>query len=213
MAASRGKRNEREESNYVKYLCYRSSGFALGDTEKELVWLPLENDDRVYARGEVTKKDANKFTAKLSDNQQYIKEYANNEKFYLGVNPPKFDGVEDMAELGHLNEPSVLWNMTKRYDVDLFHTYSGLFLVIVNPYKRLPIYTDEIISIYTGRRRDQIAPHVFALADTAYRAMLQDRVNQSMLITGESGAGKTENTKKVIQYLATIAGRAEGGTL
>jgi len=214
--ASKGTRKggDREESAYVRYLVYKSSGFAVGDVGKELVYVNSE-DDNVYARAEVLKKDDAKFTAKLLDNPTAApKEYANNEKFYMGVNPPKFDGVEDMAELGHLNEPAVLWNLTKRYDVDLFHTYSGLFLVIINPYKRLPIYTDEIIQIYTGRRRDQVAPHVFALADTAYRAMLQDRQNQSMLITGESGAGKTENTKKVIQYLAYIAGRAaEGGTL
>lgn len=209
MAKRTGK--EREESNYVKYLCYNQGAFKLGEIDKEMVWYPVE-DERVYAQGEVTKKDATKFTVKTEKNE--LKEFANNEKNYCGVNPPKFDGVEDMAELGHLSEASVLYNMTKRYEVDLFHTYSGLFLVIVNPYKRIPIYTDEMISIYTGRRRDQVAPHVFALADTAYRAMLQDRQDQSMLITGESGAGKTENTKKVIQYLATIAGRAaDGGTL
>jgi myosin heavy subunit len=211
MATARRKPQERAESNYVKFLCYRSSGFKLSDVDKTFVWIPVE-DERCYIQTEVQKDDNAKFSVR--DEKGQVKEYIKNEKNYLGVNPPKFDGVDDMAELGHLNEPAVLYNMTKRYDVDLFHTYSGLFLVIVNPYKRLPVYTDELIQTYVGRRRDQIAPHVFALADTAYRAMLQDRQDQSMLITGESGAGKTENTKKVIQYLASIAGRAQdGGTL
>jgi len=88
-----------------------------------------------------------------------------------------------MGELGHLNEPAVLHNLRKRYDVDLFHTYSGLFLVVVNPYKRLPIYTNEIIDIYRGRPRDKVAPHIFAISDAAYRAMIQTTTNQSMLIT------------------------------
>jgi myosin heavy subunit len=77
--------------------------------------------------------------------------------------------------------------------------------VVVNPYKRLPIYTTEIIEHYRGKRRNEAPPHVYAVADAAFRDMLQDKENQSILITGESGAGKTENTKKVIQYLAHIA--------
>ena len=83
-------------------------------------------------------------------------------------------------------------------------------MVAVNPYKHLPIYTDNIVETYCGKRRNEVAPHIFAIADTAYRAMLGDRHDQSLLITGESGAGKTENTKKVIQYIANIAGRAGG---
>lgn len=106
------------------------------------------------------------------------------------MNPPKFDGVEDCAELSHLNEPAVLHNLRKRYDVDIIYTYSGLFLVVVNPYKRLPIYNPEIVEIYKGKRRNEMAPHVFAISDMAYRSMLNDRMNQSILITGESGAGE-----------------------
>lgn len=78
-------------------------------------------------------------------------------------------------------------------------------MVAVNPYHSLPIYTDAIVAAYKGRRREENAPHVFALADVAMRNMLEARENQSLLITGESGAGKTENTKKVIQYLAAVA--------
>ncbi|KAJ3295285.1 hypothetical protein HDU79_009472 [Rhizoclosmatium sp. JEL0117] len=84
-------------------------------------------------------------------------------------------------------------------------TYSGLFLVAVNPYKRLPIYTDEMIKSYRSKKRSEMPPHIFAIADAAYYEMIQNKESQSILITGESGAGKTENTKKVIQYLAAIA--------
>merc|ERR1719443_2100362 len=121
------------------------------------------------------------------------------------MNPPKYDKQEDMADLTCLNEASVLHNIKERYYSGLIYTYSGLFCVVVNPYKRLPIYTGKIIEIYKGKKRHEVPPHVFAITDIAYRSMLQDREDQSILCTGESGAGKTENTKKVIQYLAFVA--------
>merc|ERR1719402_480271 len=121
------------------------------------------------------------------------------------MNPPKYDKQEDMANLTCLNEASVLHNIKERYYSGLIYTYSGLFCVVVNPYKRLPIYTEKIIDIYKGKKRHEVPPHVFAITDIAYRSMLQDREDQSILCTGESGAGKTENTKKVIQYLAYVA--------
>uniref|UniRef100_A0A914CDF9 Myosin heavy chain n=1 Tax=Acrobeloides nanus TaxID=290746 RepID=A0A914CDF9_9BILA len=89
-------------------------------------------------------------------------------------------------------------------------TYSGLFCVVINPYKRLPIYTDSVARMYIGKRKNEMPPHLFANSDEAYRNMIQDHENQSMLITGESGAGKTENTKKVIAYFASVgASQAE----
>merc|ERR1719187_2796494 len=121
------------------------------------------------------------------------------------MNPPKYDKQEDMADLTCLNEASVLHNIKERYYSGLIYTYSGLFCVVVNPYKRLPIYTEKIIEIYKGKKRHEVPPHVFAITDIAYRSMLQDREDQSILCTGESGAGKTENTKKAIQYLAYVA--------
>merc|ERR1719244_478457 len=121
------------------------------------------------------------------------------------MNPPKYDKQEDMADLTCLNEASVLHNIKERYYSGLIYTYSGLFCVVVNPYKMLPIYTEKIIEIYKGKKRHEVPPHVFAITDIAYRSMLQDREDQSILCTGESGAGKTENTKKVIQYLAHVA--------
>ncbi|CAD6189770.1 unnamed protein product [Caenorhabditis auriculariae] len=120
------------------------------------------------------------------------------------MNPPKFEKTEDMSNLTFLNDASVLANLRARYAAMLIYTYSGLFCVVINPYKRLPIYTDSVARMFMGKRRTEMPPHLFAVSDEAYRNMLQDHENQSMLITGESGAGKTENTKKVISYFATV---------
>merc|ERR1712002_1029213 len=122
------------------------------------------------------------------------------------MNPPKYEKATDMANLTYLNEASVLYNLKARYQAGLIYTYSGLFCVAVNPYRRLPIYSDGVIKMYRGKRRPEMPPHIFAIVDNAYQDMLIDHENQSMLITGESGAGKTENTKKVIQCIAKVAG-------
>ncbi|XP_037042171.1 myosin heavy chain, muscle isoform X14 [Bradysia coprophila] len=120
------------------------------------------------------------------------------------VNPPKFEKVEDMADLTYLNEAAVLHNLKQRYYYRLIYTYSGLFCVAINPYKRYPVYTNRCAKMYRGKRRNEVPPHIFAISDGAYVDMLTNHTNQSMLITGESGAGKTENTKKVIAYFATV---------
>jgi len=125
------------------------------------------------------------------------------------VNPPKFEKCEDMVNLTFLNDASVFWNLKTRYQAKMIHTYSGLFVVVVNPYKRYPIYTHRVCKIYLGKRRNEVPPHLWAIAECAYRNMLQNKKDNAMLITGESGAGKTENTKKVITYLAMVA--AGGG--
>jgi len=121
------------------------------------------------------------------------------------VNPPKFEKVEDMVNLTFLNDASVFWNLKTRYQAKLIHTYSGLFVVVVNPYKRYPLYTHRVCKIYLGKRRNEVPPHLWAIAEGAYRDMLTNKKDNAMLITGESGAGKTENTKKVITYLAMVA--------
>merc|ERR1719384_707902 len=121
------------------------------------------------------------------------------------VNPPKFEKGEDMANLTFLNDASVFWNLKVRFCAKLIYTYSGLFCIVVNPYKRYPIYTGTVVKLYLGKRRNEVPPHLWAITETAYRNMLTNTKDQSMLITGESGAGKTENTKKVISYLAMVA--------
>ncbi|XP_033215073.1 myosin heavy chain, non-muscle isoform X1 [Belonocnema kinseyi] len=169
-------------------------------TSKKLVWVPHENQGFVSAgikgeRGDEVEVEIAETGKRILVAKDDIQK----------MNPPKFDKVEDMAELTCLNEASVLHNLKDRYYSGLIYTYSGLFCVVVNPYKRLPIYTEKIMERYKGIKRHEVPPHVFAITDTAYRSMLQDREDQSILCTGESGAGKTENTKKVIQYLAYVA--------
>jgi myosin heavy chain 6/7 len=121
------------------------------------------------------------------------------------MNPPKYFMIEDMANMTYLNEASVLYGLRSRYVNGYIYTYSGLFCVVINPYRRLPIYTKHVVDKYQGKRRTEMPPHLFSISDNAYRNMLVDRENQSILITGESGAGKTENTKKVIAYFAMVA--------
>eukprot|EP00727_Mastigamoeba_balamuthi_P003513 m51a1_g13159 putative myosin ii heavy chain (1836) ;mRNA; f:40709-47438 len=101
------------------------------------------------------------------------------------TNPPYLDGVEDMSQLSELNESSVLHNLRFRYSATRIHTYSGLFLVVVNPYAALPIYTPAITRMYEGRRRDEVAPHVFAVADEAYRSMIASKKNQQDKLVGQ----------------------------
>ncbi|XP_066841121.1 myosin-7-like [Anser cygnoides] len=126
-------------------------------------------------------------------------------------NPAKFDRIEDMAMLTFLHEPAVLYNLKERYAAWMIYTYSGLFCVTVNPYKWLPVYNAEVVAAYRGKKRSEVPPHIFSISDNAYQNMLTDRENQSILITGESGAGKTVNTKRVIQYFASIAAIGDRG--
>merc|ERR1711887_179592 len=122
----------------------------------------------------------------------------------MQVNPPKMEKFDDVSNMTYLNEASVLWNLKARYVAKLIYTYSGLFCVVINPYKRYPIYTNRVCQMYIGKRRNEVPPHLFAASDGAYQQMMNNSKDQSMLITGESGAGKTENTKKVITYFAIL---------
>eukprot|EP00066_Takifugu_rubripes_P028957 XP_011618223.1 PREDICTED: myosin-7B [Takifugu rubripes] len=167
------------------------------------VWMP--DDAEAYIEVEVKELNGNKSTVETKDGRFLIVKEDNLQP----MNPPKFDMIEDMAMLTHLNEASVLFNLKRRYSMWMIYTYSGLFCVTVNPYKWLPVYSTDVVSAYKGRRRADMPPHIYAFADNAYTDLLQNRENQSMLITGESGAGKTVNTKRVIQYFAIVAALGE----
>uniref|UniRef100_A0A4W4HTS8 Myosin-9 n=1 Tax=Electrophorus electricus TaxID=8005 RepID=A0A4W4HTS8_ELEEL len=167
---------------------------------KKLVWVPSERLG--FEAGSLKEEHGDEVVVELADSGKKVRV---NKDDVQKMNPPKFSKVEDMAELTCLNEASVLHNLKERYYSGLIYTYSGLFCVVINPYKNLPIYSEEIIEMYKGKKRHEMPPHIYAITDTAYRSMMQDREDQSILCTGESGAGKTENTKKVIQYLAHVA--------
>ncbi|XP_077065188.1 uncharacterized protein myh14 isoform X6 [Siphateles boraxobius] len=175
---------------------------------KRLVWVPSEKHGFESAsvreeRGDEVEVELTETGKKMTLSREELQR----------MNPPRFSKVEDMADLTCLNEASVLHNLRERYYSGLIYTYSGLFCVAINPYKNLPIYTESIIEMYRGKKRHEMPPHIYAISEAAYRSMLQDREDQAILCTGESGAGKTENTKKVIQYLAHVASSHKSGTL
>ncbi|CAJ1080502.1 myosin heavy chain%2C fast skeletal muscle-like [Xyrichtys novacula] len=159
----------------------------------------------LFVKGTLQSKEGGKATVRTDAGQ--VVTVKDDEIFPM--NPPKFDKIEDMAMMTHLNEAAVLYNLKERYAAWMIYTYSGLFCVTVNPYKWLPVYNQEVVVAYRGKKRQEAPPHIFSISDNAYQFMLTDRENQSILITGESGAGKTVNTKRVIQYFATIAGTGE----
>merc|ERR1712117_943427 len=165
---------------------------------KKSVWVPSKADGG-YLEGMLESKDGAKVTVTVNGEKKVFKEDA-----VCQVNPPKFDCSEDMADLTYLGDACVLWNSVVRYKNELIYTYSGLFCIAINPYKRFPIYTLRTMELYIGKRRNECWPHIFAIAEGAYQGMVNSGINQSILITGESGAGKTENTKKVIAYFATV---------
>ncbi|KAL6464604.1 hypothetical protein MHYP_G00269210 [Metynnis hypsauchen] len=170
---------------------------------KKRVWIPDEKE--AYIDVEIQEISGDKVTVETKDGKSLTVKEGDIQQ----MNPPKFDMIEDMAMLTHLNEASVLYNLRRRYSSWMIYTYSGLFCVTVNPYKWLPVYTAPVVAAYKGKRRSEAPPHIYSIADNAYNDMLRNRENQSMLITGESGAGKTVNTKRVIQYFAIVAALGE----
>ncbi|XP_046426978.1 myosin heavy chain, muscle isoform X3 [Neodiprion fabricii] len=165
---------------------------------KKACWVPDEKEGYVLGEIKATKGDVVSVSLPGGETKDFKKDQLQQ------VNPPKYEKAEDMSNLTYLNDASVLHNLKQRYYHKLIYTYSGLFCVAINPYKRYPVYTQRCAKLYRGKRRSEVPPHIFAISDGAYVNMLTNSENQSMLITGESGAGKTENTKKVIAYFATV---------
>uniref|UniRef100_UPI00398E8AB2 myosin-4-like n=1 Tax=Pristiophorus japonicus TaxID=55135 RepID=UPI00398E8AB2 len=161
----------------------------------------VPDDKELYVKGVIKSKEGGKATVETEDKRTVTVK----DDLVLPMNPPKFDKVEDMVMMTHLNEATVLYNLKERYAAWMIYTYSGLFCVTVNPYKWLPVYDPIVVTGYRGKKRQEAPPHIFSISDNAYQAMSTDRENQSILITGESGAGKTVNTKRVIQYFASVA--------
>ncbi|XP_026048128.1 myosin VIIAa isoform X3 [Maylandia zebra] len=123
------------------------------------------------------------------------------------MHPTSIHGVEDMIRLGDLNEAGILRNLLIRYREKLIYTYTGSILVAVNPYQPLPIYTADQIRLYTNKKIGEMPPHIFAIADNCYFNMQRNNRDQCCIISGESGAGKTESTKLILQFLAAISGQ------
>ncbi|KAM9003505.1 unconventional myosin-XVIIIa isoform 9-T12 [Sarcophilus harrisii] len=122
------------------------------------------------------------------------------------ANAPSCDRLEDLASLVYLNESSVLHTLRQRYGASLLHTYAGPSLLILSPRGAPAMYSEKVMHMFKGCRREEMAPHIYTVAQTAYRAMLMNRQDQSIVLLGSSGSGKTASCQHLVQYLATIAG-------
>lgn len=167
--------------------------------EGKIIWIKDIEKAFILAKVEAEEADSYIVVTKQGDRKKVLP--ADTYK----PNPQKFDAIDDLAGLSNLNEATVLDNLRKRYDLQLIYTYSGLFLVAMNPFKNLGIYTERYMKKYSASKKYELNPHIYAVANDAYSSMLINRKNQSILITGESGAGKTENTKRAISFLAYVA--------
>ncbi|KAK2988516.1 hypothetical protein RJ640_026744, partial [Escallonia rubra] len=175
------------------------------------VW--VEDPALAWIDGHVTKINGEDVEIQNSDGKKVVAKLS---KIYPKDMEAPAGGVDDMTKLSYLHEPGVLQNLKTRYELNEIYTYTGNILIAINPFQRLPhIYDAHMMQQYKGAPFGELSPHVFAVADVSYRAMINEGKSNSILVSGESGAGKTETTKMLMQYLAFLGGRAatEGRTV
>lgn len=125
-------------------------------------------------------------------------------------NPPILEAAEDLTSLSYLNEPAVLHAIKVRYSQLNIYTYSGIVLIATNPFQKVDqLYSQDIVQAYAGKRRGELDPHLFAIAEDAYRCMKEDGKNQTIVVSGESGAGKTVSAKYIMRYFASVEEESE----
>ncbi|XP_059977165.1 unconventional myosin-Vb isoform X2 [Lagenorhynchus albirostris] len=175
------------------------------------VWIP--DPDEVWRSAELTKdyKEGEK-SLQLQLEDETIREYPidvqSNQLPFLR-NPDILVGENDLTALSYLHEPAVLHNLKVRFlESNHIYTYCGIVLVAINPYEQLPIYGQDVIYAYSGQNMGDMDPHIFAVAEEAYKQMARDEKNQSIIVSGESGAGKTVSAKYAMRYFATVSGSA-----
>ncbi|KAG7545982.1 Myosin head motor domain [Arabidopsis suecica] len=171
--------------------------------EKLCVWCRVANGQ--WHLGKIHSTSSDDVCVMLSTNDDVVK--VSMEEIFP-ANPEILEGVEDLTQLSYLNEPSLLYNLRVRYSQDLIYSKAGPVLIAVNPFKNVQIYGEEFLSAYQTKGLD--APHVYAVADAAYDEMMREEKNQSIIISGESGAGKTETAKYAMQYLEALGGGSFG---
>lgn len=170
------------------------------------VW--VEDKDSAWVPAKVFGFVGNQVQVVTSSGKKVL---SSSEKLLLRDPDADHGGVDDMTKLTYLNEPGVLYNLERRYALDSIYTYTGSILIAVNPFTKLPhLYNEHMMEQYKGAPFGELSPHVFAVADASYRAMVSENQSQSILVSGESGAGKTETTKLIMQYLAYVGGRSLG---
>ncbi|WMV47058.1 hypothetical protein MTR67_040443 [Solanum verrucosum] len=169
-----------------------------------LVW--VEDPDVAWIDGEVLEVNGSDIKVLCTSGKTVVAKSSN---VYAKDAEAPPSGVDDMTKLAYLHEPGVLHNLKARYDINEIYTYTGNILIAVNPFRRLPhLYDTHMMAQYKGAAFGELSPHPYAVADAAYRLMINDGVSQSILVSGESGAGKTESTKQLMRYLAYMGGRA-----
>uniref|UniRef100_A0A4W3K6B4 Myosin VC n=1 Tax=Callorhinchus milii TaxID=7868 RepID=A0A4W3K6B4_CALMI len=172
------------------------------------VWIP--DSDNVWKSAEITsnyKKESEVLNLELEDGTelQYPVDLINTLLPPLR-NPDILVGENDLTALSYLHEPAVLHNLRVRFvDSKLIYTYCGIILVAINPYKQVPIYGDAIIHAYSGQNMGDMDPHIFAVSEEAYKQMARNNKNQSIIVSGESGAGKTVSARYAMRYFATVS--------
>lgn len=119
-------------------------------------------------------------------------------------NPPILEGIDDLTNLSYLHEPAVLHNISVRYAQHTIYTYSGIVLIAANPFQKVSLYSADVIKAYSGKDRGDLEPHLFAIAEDSYRCMIKDKKNQTVIVSGESGAGKTVSAKFIMRYFASV---------
>ncbi|XP_019225878.1 PREDICTED: myosin-11-like isoform X2 [Nicotiana attenuata] len=175
------------------------------------VW--VEDPDVAWIDGEVKKITNGEAEIERTDGKKVVRKLS---KVYPKDVEAPAGGVDDMTKLSYLHEPGVLQNLKTRYELNEIYTYTGNILIAINPFQKLPhLYDTHMMQQYKGAPFGELSPHVFAIADVAYRAMVHEGKSNSILVSGESGAGKTETTKMLMRYLAFLGGRAatEGRTV
>ncbi|KHN32166.1 Myosin-J heavy chain [Glycine soja] len=171
------------------------------------VW--VHDRDSAWIPAELLESSGNKVTVATASGKKVVALPEN--VFPRDADEEEHGGVEDMTRLAYLNEPGVLYNLRRRYSLNDIYTYTGSILIAVNPFTKLPhLYDIHMMEQYKGAPFGELSPHVFAVADASYRAMMNGGQSQSILVSGESGAGKTETTKLIMQYLTFVGGRAAG---
>uniref|UniRef100_H3C616 Myosin VB n=1 Tax=Tetraodon nigroviridis TaxID=99883 RepID=H3C616_TETNG len=175
------------------------------------VWIP--DPEEVWKAAEITrdyKEGETVLHLKLEDETPL--EYAVGAKgkpLPFLRNPDILVGENDLTALSYLHEPAVLHNLRVRFlESNHIYTYCGIVLVAINPYEQLQIYGEEVITAYSGQNMGDMDPHIFAVAEEAYKQMARDERNQSIIVSGESGAGKTVSAKYAMRFFATVGGSA-----
>uniref|UniRef100_A0A8C8AHF2 Myosin VIIB n=1 Tax=Otus sunia TaxID=257818 RepID=A0A8C8AHF2_9STRI len=172
------------------------------------VWLDTQSNSEFNVPIGAVVKDSDSGRILLEDDEG--KEHwitAQNMHMVHLMHPSSVQGVEDMISLGDLHEAGMVHNLLIRHQEQKIYTYTGSILVAVNPYQLLPLYTVDQIRLYCNKRIGELPPHVFAIADNCYFNMKRNKRDQCCVISGESGAGKTESTKLILQFLAAVSGQ------